>query len=339
MADHPLLRTAIRVGGSAYTFADALRLGVLTGTWDGVEASLRGGHACAAQAATEGSPLEDSALTEALRDFRYRHNLIAAEEAEAWLRAWDLDVTAWREAIQRLLLVAHWRDDLAAILTRHPPTDGDLAAAAWADLVCSGALERLVQDLAEHVAVAGDAAPSGPEGDEPPLPAWLGLTQGGPPLRRVREVCAERRRVSVTPEAVTAAVSARPLDWTHVALVRATFPAEPMAAEAALRVREDREALADVVREVGQPVESWSGFLAAAPPEVRARVLTAGEGDLLGPLATGSDFALIQVLSRRPPSAEDPKLRDAVAGHLWSRAAARALDTVRFEFPRETHGG
>lgn len=338
MIDHPFLRIAFRIGDSGYRFADAVWLSVLTGTWTGIEASLRHGQACASRSAAEGFPLGRDAVPAALRDFRYRRNLIAAEEAEAWLAAWDLDVEAWKGAVTRGLLAGHWHTSLDVTVRRYPPTDDRLAETAWADLVCSGRLETLVHDLAERVAVAGDPVPKSGASrhDAPGAPGWLRLPgTATEDLKATHEAFEARRRTAISPESVTAAITAHPLDWTCFDLVRAAFPGESMAAEAALRVREDGERLEDVAREVGQPLAVWRGFLAAADEGMRARIVGSSTGDLLGPLVEPDAFALIQIVNRRSPRADDAPLRDAVAENLWSRVAARAMESVRWEFPRE----
>ena len=121
------------------------------------------------------------------------------------------------------------------------------------------------------------------------LPPWLGISAGqsDPAVRRLARLIAvaeQRRQQELSPEKLRAAIAARPLDWTYVDAVRLVLPTEAMAAEAALRVREDGETLDEVGRDVGAPVEKVERI----PGERRGR--PAGPAGLrLGGRAPGAD--------------------------------------------------
>jgi hypothetical protein len=104
-----------------------------------------------------------------------------------------------------------------------------------------------------------------------------------------------------------------------------------MAAEAALRVREDGDTLAGVARDVGCPHEAWSGFLETADAGLRGRLLGAREGELLGPLREDGGFVLLHVLSRRAPESGDAAVRAHAEERVWGQVSARALDALRWE--------
>jgi hypothetical protein len=314
--------------------ADAVLRSALTGQWPPLEAWLRHGAAAEERAAQEGSPLPPPEISAALRAFRYDRNLIAADEAEAWLSAWELSTETWKAAIVRQLLRRSWPD----VPPRWAPADEALAARVWADLVCAGTLERLAADLAERAAIAGDewrdvAADDAPL---PPLPPWLGITASDESVRRLRQMETAynaRRLREVSPDKVRAAIAARPLDWTRFEAAQLALPSEPMAAEAALRVREDGDALADVAADVGRPLDTWRGFLDSASSGLRSRLLGASEGALLGPLAEDDGHVLIHVVSRRPPEADDPEVWAHAEARVWAEVASRALEAVQWETP------
>jgi len=333
-------RVAFRRDGESYRLADALLCAVLAGEWPALEAGIRDGRACELRSEEAGSPLEEGELAEAQRAFRYDRNLIAADEAQDWLDGWELTAEEWSAALERQLLQRRWRADLARIGREYEADDDGLAEVAWADLVCSGALERLVQRLAERVAVVAEAAapPSAPAAPaSATLPGWLGLSADESVMGRLAGIlgAAEaRRQRELAPPKLRAAIAARPLDWTYFDAVRLVLPAEAMAAEAALRVREDGETLEAVARDVGAPVERWSGFLEEAEAGLRTRLVSAPEGELLGPIPEPAGFVLLQVVTRRPPVESDPVVRAHAERYVWSQATSRALEAIEWELPQ-----
>ena len=335
-------RVAFRRDGASYRLADALLCAALAGEWPVLEAGILAGIACELRSEDEGSPLEDGELAEAQRAFRYDRNLIAAEEAQEWLDRWELTAEDWSAALERQLLRRRWHAELAQLVEEYEMDDEGLAEIAWADLVCSGALEALVQRLAERVAIVAAAAtppPAGAAATSAPLPPWFGLSADAsdPAVRRLAGIIAaaeERRRQELSPQKLRAAIAARPLDWTYVDAVRLVLPTEAMAAEAALRVREDGETLDEVGRDVGAPVERWGGFLESAEAGLRARLVSASEGELLGPIREPAGLALLQVVTRRVPVETDPVVRAHAERYVWNQATARALEAIEWELPQ-----
>jgi hypothetical protein len=336
-----LRRAAFRCGAARYTLADAILASASSGAWEAAERRLREGAACEARALAANDPLDESEVEAGRQEFRYAHDLMSAEEAEDWLEAWGLDFDAWNAAVRRSLLRSRWADSLEATVARYPPSPEALAGMAWADLVCSGDLARLVRDLAERAAVARDE--DGPDPDSPTpsvvprLPEWLRL--GDLDGERVRHLGAlearfrRRRRQELTAETITAAVGARPLDWTRVEVHRLALPDEPQAAEAALRVRVDGDGLADVAIELGRPIERWVRFLDDLDADLRSRVLSTRAGELLGPLRAEDGHALLFVVARHAPQADDPVVRAHAEERLWRGVVDRALEAVRWEAP------
>ena len=334
-------RVAFRRDGAGYRLADALLCAALAGEWPALEAGILAGVACELRSEEEGSPLEDEELAEALRAFRYDRNLIAAEEAQEWLDGWELTAEDWSAALERQLLRRHWQAELARLVEEYEFDDEGLADSAWADLVCSGTLDALVQRLAERVAIVAEADASPPlaAATTALLPPWLGISEGqsDPAVRRLARLIAvaeQRRQQELSPEKLRAAIAARPLDWTYVDAVRLVLPTEAMAAEAALRVREDGETLDEVGRDVGAPVERWGGFLESAEAGLRARLVSASEGELLGPMREPAGLALLQVVTRRAPAESDPVVRAHAERYVWNQATARALEAIEWELPQ-----
>jgi hypothetical protein len=332
-----LQRIAFRRGEVGFRFADALLLAALSDAWAVVEAELRAGVAAGAD--EPGSPRPDTDVAAALREFRYEHGLISADDARAWLDTWELSPEEWKAAVARRALRPHDARGAGA----HAADDEALARAAWPDLVCSGRLAEMTRRLAEHVAVAGLIPPLGrgekaDPGSPPLLPGWLGIPEprDHPAVLRLEQLAnahAERRRREVSEAKIREAIASRGLDWTHLETQRLVVDSAPVAAEAALRVREDGDTLAEIAAEIGRPLESWSGFLDTADAAARARLSSAREGDLLGPFPDARGHALLLVRTRRPPDERDPAVRAHAENEIWSAVADRALVALTWEMP------
>src|SRR5207248_1733163 len=141
------------VGGDVYGWDDVVALAKRRGDWDELAAQVRAGLAALAELEARGEPLADEEIDESARQFRYERNLLAADELDAWLDRHRLTAADWRDSVARALA----RD-------RSPGADASLpedevAAAVWAEGVCSGRLEQLAAELARLAAVSPGAPP------------------------------------------------------------------------------------------------------------------------------------------------------------------------------------
>jgi hypothetical protein len=88
------------------------------------------------------------------------------------------------------------------------------------------------------------------------------------------------------------------------------FASEAAAREAALLVREDGMALADVARAAGAESVCCAGYASELNPSLAPRLVGAVPGELVGPFPDGGTWRLLGVDERVPPSSADPELRD-----------------------------
>ena len=185
--------------------------------------------------------------------FRYEHNLLAAEELEAWLDARGLSTADWNGYLRRSLLRERWADDLEQVAAEFPVGEDDVEASLRAEAVCSGFLRRAAERLAEDAALAAtdDAEDSGDRGA---LIAAL-----------IREADAARGRAPSLPE-VEHEIAAHGLDWIRIEAETLELADAEAAREAALCVRVDGRTLADVADECGLPANVLVLYLADAEP-------------------------------------------------------------------------
>jgi hypothetical protein len=290
-----LARPAFTVDGRPYTWADVIAAARAWGDW----ARLERDAGTRVAAARESAPGEDDVRAEADR-FRSARRLYSADDFEAWLARWDLDLDGW---------LAYVRRSLVSPSGGPPPVDVDHET-VWTHAVCSGQLEELSRRLSERVAVY-----AGVEGE---APATDRLTE-------VDEVFDRFREQAATTAAVDSAIEQHRIDWTRLDCLWLESPSMDVASEIALSVREDGRALQAVAAEAGLPVERRSIALEDADHELAPHVLGARAGDLVGPVTQGRVFALALVVARIEPSVRDASSRLRAQQHVTKHAVEREV--------------
>lgn len=273
------------LGGRTFSWADLVALARLDGSWAELEGSTRLGLAALGRADAAGERPSPNEVAEAGNRFRYSHNLLAGEELNDWLAHWQLTAAEWRAYVERELARARSSGEDAA-------TEDGVAAAVWAEAVCSGFLGRAAERIAGEQALA--AAGSAPHD-------------------------------GVTDEAIEHEVALHRLEWLRVEGRTLSVPLEDTAREAALCVRQDGRSLDDVAQDCGTaalPLSVYAGDLA---PELSSALVAAREGELVGPLRTAHGFALVLVERKTPPVADDPATRRRAEERIVRRAVERAV--------------
>jgi hypothetical protein len=273
---------AFSVDGAPYSWGDVLRLAELDGTLEELEHQTRRGLG------TARGELEPEAIRAAAARFRYDRNLLSAEELEAWLARWHLDLADWNAHLRRTLV----RERSSAELTVSPAENGALAKAAAVDAICTGLLEREARKLAADAVLAPD-------------------------MRAALAAAANIERE----------ISNRALEWTRIDADMLQLADLDTAREAVLSVRIDGRPIADVARDCGVTLERRTLYVEEAEQERLTELLGARAGELVGPVARGDGFVVVHVRERTRPSADDPELRRRAADFLVERAIERELET------------
>jgi|SRR5579859_170999 len=280
-----------RVGEAVYTWDDVVARARATGEWQTLEDEVLAGLAALRQVgAPDGDDVEDAA-----RRFRYERGLLAGDELDAWLDARGLSEAAWKAYLRR-------------VVARELAPDADVAAAegsadVWAEGVCSGALEAVARELASLVAIAPDV----------------------PPERRDEEYEAFWR-AAATEAAIAKEIESNRLEWVRVRYDAVVLADEDAAAEAALCIRADGDAPADVARRIGVDVDERDDWLDEVEPELASRFIAADAGALVGPVPTGEGFLLALIRAKTPPTGDDEDVRARAADAVASRAVTRTID-------------
>jgi hypothetical protein len=338
-----LMRPVFRVRDESYSWGDVVMAAALWGDWDRTRDEARAGLACLHSYRVAGRSLPDAEIEDAAVEFRYAHELVAAEEAEAWLTSWGLTATQWMEYIRRAVMRQKLASRIPELVARHPISDDELASASGAEAICSGLLSRLAPKLAARAAMHDriraarqNGGPLFPERavaeivESIPWPA-VGLDEERL-LASSRKVAVaelalrEFRAEALTPRALADQISSHHLEWIRVAYQTLAYPAEAMAREALLCVREDGMGFEELARDSGvaelREELHWIGELKGA---LHAALLGARAGDVVGPFAKGNTHTLHRLTMKRLPTAEDEEVRGRAERSILTRALAAEL--------------
>ncbi len=195
------------------------------------------------------------------------------------------------------LEVADWRAFVRRSVSSEKPSATEAGEReVWAEAVCSGELERAARDLAAREA-ATEAA-------------------GGMDALRV-SACGEREL-----EGLLAAMRA---DWIRVDCRTLTLQSENAAREAALCVRDDGLALAEVAEQAGAELAEHRLILGDTDPALSEALMSARTGELLGPLRVGERWVLILVEEKSDPTIDDLEIRQRLEQEAMRRALEREV--------------
>ncbi len=342
-------RAVFAVGNRTYCWEDVVLAAKLRGEWDAFERRLRQGLACVKRAEELGEGPSEEELEAAAGDFRYERDLVAAEEMEAWLERRGLSVEEWMGYVLRERLRRDLSADLEEIEEGFPVDGDELAAALAAEGFCSGDFRGFAIRLAARAAgvegmresLAADSAEARPDGHASspfetfPFDTLPLALQNIPPdqlrdrLQDVARVEADFQRFRnsvLTPDAVRAQVAAHRLDWIQLGCRVVSFPAEDMAREAALCVREDGQDLEEVAVETCCALREGRFFLEDLDASLRDALLASTRGELLGPLAMDGEFALVLVTDKVMPSESDPEARLRAEDRIVDAAVDREME-------------
>lgn len=273
------------VGGTVYDWTDIAEFARLRGDWAEIAAQAAAGVAAIEHAA----PAQD-AVDEAARAFRHERRLLSGDDLDAWLERREVSVAGWLAYVARSLARGEAQAEV-------PATDEEV----WAEAMCSGRLDECAETLARLLAVAP-----------------------GVPLAGLDAAFEGFCRSVTTEQAIAREIVAARLDWIRIRYSSALFTAAAAAAEAALCVRDDGLAFADVASTAGVAVTEDEAWLEDADPAVAPFLVAARASELVGPVATDAGFLLAEVLEKTQVSADDPAVRARAEAAVIERAADRA---------------
>jgi hypothetical protein len=332
-------------GDRHYDRDDVVVAAILRGEWHALVEQARRGLACAEhhRLGEEGPDAFD--LEQAAQEFRYARNLITAEETEAWLARSGLTFEDWTAYLERSLLRTAWSDQIETILLRYAISDDEVRCVLHAEAVCSGELQRFAETLAGRAAACARAeagAASAEQGLDEVLARrvrresafrlgslnaqeWSDRVAEAARIEAAFQAC---RLAAITPEAVQAQILGHRLDWMRVRWRYVVLRTEQAAREAALCLRHEGESLVDVAVRAGVAPHEEGRLLESVDAVIRAAVVSARPGDVLGPWPAADGFRLAVLLGKGHPSDSDPDVRRRAEEEIATDLVTEAMKHV-----------
>jgi hypothetical protein len=296
-------RVAFAVAGRRFDWRDLMVAARAWRKWDQVEQEAGSTFLLLEHARSTGQALTGPQFEAEAHRFRYARHLISADDLERWLAERGLDVEQWLDYVRGAVLAR-----LPAAAGPAPAHGAALPSVVRTHAVCSGALERVATRLASRAAVTFAQRGSLPDGP---------LTE--PQIRALDKCFDDFRCRCASGSAVVRALDRHREDWTRVDVRWLTTPDQNVAREMALCVRVDGRSFTNVAEDAGLPLTRRERALEQFDASLRASILGAGCGQLVGPLTVNGERWLLEVLDRRAPTLEQPEVaaraRRAAIGH------------------------
>lgn len=336
-------KTVFAVGDRDYRWADVILASHLSGEYAELERRVRAGIACLA----EGGDPPEADVDEASEAWRYDRDLLAADDLQQWLDDHALDTDEWFAYVSRSVAHERLASKVAAVAKKRKVADGDVAAALYAEALCSGTLGSLAERLAGEAAVFDRLESEGGRAarcTKVELRAAIGKLpaavrkQGSPGIgpgelvsRAETLACLAivyKRFVDtlVSPGALDRELSDHRLDWTTIVCDVASFGSEEAAREAVLLVREDNFTLAEAARLAKSTSARERYVLDDVPSSLRDRLVGARPGELVAPVTSGDEYLVLAVVDRVEPSTRDKQIRRRAAERIVVRTIQREIE-------------
>ena len=324
-------------GEQEYTARDAIDAAIFRGELeDKWHDFLR--HVAAEQRADELELKWDEAeISAAAEQFRYQHDLITAEETEAWLANRGLTLDDFSDYFARQYCAGAIPEGFSPKQIEYSSADSDLRELFVAELIFSGELEEMTTKLMWRLAAccAGrEMAPHAIAAEEesffernPITPSqlekWLGRL--GRDAKWFNEMLVREatfRRCCETllvPQARQRELAMLRMALTRVKTEVIELESRDAAQEALFCVHKDGMSMEEVAAEGQYPYRRADFFLEEIASEAQHRFLSVSAGDLLGPLARGDGFELCHIISKIEPQADDPMVKSRIDRRLLDR--------------------
>jgi hypothetical protein len=280
---------------------------------------------------------DESAVSAAAEEFRYGHDLISAQETEAWLANRNLTLDDFSDYFTRRYYAATAAENVIAEEVEYDSASSELRQSFLADLVLSGEFDRIATEFIWRLA-AGCTEPD-PTSEAisiekrrlferkkikpAQLPNWLKKIGRDPTwfdeMLRVEAAyhrCCERILV---PQARQRELAAFGLLLTRIEMEVIELESRDAAQEALFCVREDGMSMKELAAEGRYPYRRAAFVLEDIPVDAQQRFMSASTGDILGPMSRGDGFEVCRVINKIEPQADDSRVQSRIDHRLLER--------------------
>jgi hypothetical protein len=279
--------------------------------------------------------VDDSALDSAAIAFRYKHDLITAEETERWLEDRGVSLAEFSEYFARQYWGRSYSGTVDLPTSSYQTASPEEKDLFLVDLTLSGSLDRMAERLSYRVAAQADEARDNKANVMEERARFLApakiddladwLVQLGRDEQWLDEVLAAeaayQRRVAeiLTEQAFQRELGSMQLNFTRFELETVEVDSRDAAAEVVACVRNDGMEMSEVAEEGRYPFHRSNVLLEDIPSEQQQRFLSAKAGALFDPVPRGDAFQVWRVKTRTEPSLQDPVIRARLGSRIVDR--------------------
>ncbi|HEY2625758.1 MAG TPA: hypothetical protein VGI41_03280 [Candidatus Udaeobacter sp.] len=324
-------------GDQEYTARDAIAAALFRGELDSkwkeflrcVEAEKR--------ADEQDLEFDDDAIATAVEAFRYEHDLITAEETEAFLANRGLTLDDFTDYFARHYYASAIPEKVLPQNIDYISASAELRQLFSAELIFSGELDRITTQLmwrlaarcaekeVDSEALAAEERRFFDRNKIVPakLPDWLerlGLDLGWFNEMVTMEAGYRRRcDALLVPQARQRELAMLRLPLTRFETEVIELESRDAAQEALFCVREDGLSMEEVAIEGRYPYRRVDFLLEDIPGDGQQRFLSVSAGDVLEPVARGDGFELCRIIEKIEPQPDDPSIKLRVDQRLLNR--------------------
>ena len=337
-------------GTQEYTAGDAVDAAIFRGELEQKwQAFLH--HVAAEERADELElELDESAISAAAEEFRYRHDLITAEETEKWLANRGLTFEDFSDYFARQYCVGAVDESFSSEQIAYTSATRELRHLFIAELILSGALEDMTNKLMWRLAArcAGNEPTSEAIAAEKrkflnriaiepaQLTSWLEEmgrdSQWLDQMLAVEAAYEAHCYAVLVPEARQRELMALRLRLTRFEIELIELESHDAAREALFCVREDGMSLEEVATEGRYPYRRANFLLEDLPADAQQKYLSVSQGDLLEPMPHSDGFELCRVIKKVEPRLEDPTVKLRIDQRLLNQYFSDL--TTKHTYPR-----
>jgi hypothetical protein len=337
-------------GTQEYTAGDAVDAAIFRGELEEKwQAFLR--HVAAEERADELElELDESAISAAAEEFRYRHDLITAEETERWLSNRGLTFEDFSDYFARQYCVGAVDESFSSEQIAYTSAPQELRHLFVAELILSGALEEMTNKLMWRLAARCAGKEPTPDAisaekrkflhriaiEAAQLTSWL--EEMGRDSQWLDEMLAIEAAYGahcdtlLVPEARQRELMALRLRLTRFEIELIELESHDAAQEALFCVREDGMSLEEVATEGRYPYRRANLLLEDLPADAQQKYLSVSQGDLLEPMQHSDGFELSRVIKKVEPQLEDPTVKLRIDQRLLNQYFSDL--TTKYTYPR-----
>jgi hypothetical protein len=324
-------------GSQEYTPRDAIDATLFRGELDSTWAEFLRRAQAQRRADELDMELDDSAIADAAEAFRYEHDLITAEETEAFLANRGLTLDDFTDYFTR----RYWPDALNEKIVpeqiEYITATFELRQIFLAELILCGELDRMTTALMFRLAARCAEKDSDSNAittekrkffdrnkiEPAQLPNWL--ERLGRDLEWFNEMVAMeaafRRRCDtlLVPQTRQRELVALRLPLTRFETELIELESRDAAQEALFCVREDGMSMEEVAIEGRYPYRRVDFLFEDIPADLQQRFLSVSEGDVLEPFARADGFELCRIIKKIEPRADDSTVGLRIEQRLFDR--------------------